>query len=193
MKAALKCLCLLLLVVSSDAWISPQSPSKVLPRHHQRPSSGSLSHRTTCSQQQMFLLSEGLEDAMDVSPFLVAGVALVLFAAAQTLINQMLDGDQGLGAFLKDGSGFNRSGFNKAADQKNRDDPLPWLKLPKLDFVEVAGQADQEAAAAYERLETMRIEMNQRREEGNTDEATAIKDKLEMLMRANGIEFKAED
>jgi hypothetical protein len=140
----------------------------------------------------MLLLSEGFEDAMDASPFLVAGVALVLFAAAQTFINQMLDGDQGLGAFLKDGSGYNRSGFNKVADQKDRDDPLPWLKLPKLDFVEVAGQADQEATA-YEQLETMRREMNQRREEGNTAEATVIKDELEKLMQANGIEFKAED
>lgn len=129
---------------------------------------------------------------MDVSPFLVAGVALVLFAAAQTFINQMLEGDQGLGAFLKDGSGYNRSGFNNIADQKDRDDPLPWLKLPKLDFVEVAGQADQEEAV-YEQLETMRREMNHKLEEGNTAEATVIKDKLEKLMRANGIEFNAED
>ena len=127
---------------------------------------------------------------MDASPFLVAGVALLIFAAAQTFINQMLNGEEGLGAFLKDGSGYNRSGFNKVTDQKERDDPLPWLKLPKFDFVEVAGQVDREAAA-YEQLEIMRSEMNQRLEEGNTVKATAIKDKLETLMRENGIEFKA--
>jgi hypothetical protein len=194
MIKALKYSCLLLLVVGSDAWISlHQSPSKQhTSRHHQRPDSENFSHRKTCTQQQMILLSEGLEDVMDVSPFLVAGVALVLFAAAQTFINQMLEGDQGLGAFLKDGSGYNRSGFNNIADQKDRDDPLPWLKLPKLDFVEVAGQADQEEAV-YEQLETMRREMNHKLEEGNTAEATVIKDKLEKLMRANGIEFNAED
>eukprot|EP00429_Kryptoperidinium_foliaceum_P039094 CAMPEP_0176178424 /NCGR_PEP_ID=MMETSP0120_2-20121206/91422_1 /TAXON_ID=160619 /ORGANISM="Kryptoperidinium foliaceum, Strain CCMP 1326" /LENGTH=59 /DNA_ID=CAMNT_0017516577 /DNA_START=1 /DNA_END=177 /DNA_ORIENTATION=- len=53
----------------------------------------------------------------------------------------MLEGDQGLGAFLKDGSGYNKSGFQNIQGSKGKSsDPLPWLKLPQLDFVEVSGQ-----------------------------------------------------
>jgi hypothetical protein len=82
-----------------------------------------------------------------VTPLMVAVVALVLGIAAQTFINQMLEGDQGLGAFLKDGSGYNKSGFRPQSSSKTKNnskgkknDPLPWLKLPQLDFVDVAGQ-----------------------------------------------------
>ena len=78
---------------------------------------------------------------------LVPFVAFVLLVASQSFINQMLNGDQGLGAFLKDGRGVGRSSFRPLSlEDKNRavaSDPLPWLKLPKLDYVEVAGQATQ--------------------------------------------------
>ena len=81
-----------------------------------------------------------------LSPFAIAGLALLLGIAAQSFINQMLEGDQGLGSYLKDGSGYNKSGFRRVdkASMKNDEmnDPLPWLKLPKLDFVDVAGQSN---------------------------------------------------
>mmetsp|Transcript_3864 Transcript_3864/g.4990 ORF Transcript_3864/g.4990 Transcript_3864/m.4990 type:complete len:220 (-) Transcript_3864:83-742(-) len=80
---------------------------------------------------------------------LITVAALVIFVAAQSFINSMLRGDRGLGAFLSDGSGYNRSGFRSRRGAEEGDDgtavakdPLPWLKLPRLDFVEVAGQDD---------------------------------------------------
>ena len=124
----------------------------------------------------MFLLP----DNPLLSPFLIAIVALVLLVAAQSFINKMLKGDQGLGAFLKDGSGYNRSGFraknNNGGDNNNdsNNDPLPWLKLPRLDFVEVAGQKEiqqqstfsqggltvEEEQKQYEELDRLRLRLN---------------------------------
>jgi hypothetical protein len=126
------------------------------------------------------------------SPFLVAGVALVLGVAAQLFINQMLQGEQGLGAFLKDGSGYNKSGFrNLNGDNTKNEDPLPWLKLPKLDFVEVAGQEDENRY--IQELERLRYEMNQKLEEGSVEEATAVREQLEAAMKEAGIEFKSDN
>jgi predicted DNA-binding protein (UPF0251 family) len=65
-----------------------------------------------------------------------------------------------LGSYLSDGSGYNKSKFKpilpsngattttttqkKYNDDRavQGDDPLPWLRLPNLDFVEVAGQTN---------------------------------------------------
>jgi hypothetical protein len=69
-------------------------------------------------------------------------LAVVLGLLSQILINSMLKGDQGLGAFLSDGKGYGKSQFRpytKGKDPRKKD-PLPWLKLPKFKYVEVAGQ-----------------------------------------------------
>lgn len=69
-------------------------------------------------------------------------VAIVLGVLSQVLINSMLKGDQGLSAFLSDGKGYGKSRFrpyNKGKDYP-KEDPLPWLKLPKFSYVEVKGQ-----------------------------------------------------
>lgn len=75
-------------------------------------------------------------------------LAILLLVASQLFINRMLSGDQGLGAYLKDGRGVGKSSFRPLSmDDKTRavaSDPLPWLKLPKLDYVQVAGQEDEE-------------------------------------------------
>ena len=78
----------------------------------------------------------------DMTPIIVSIVAIVLLVGAQSFINTMLKGDQGLGAFLEDGSGYNKSGFKQQSVKQQDDtkDPLPWLKLPQLDYVDVAGQ-----------------------------------------------------
>ena len=138
-------------------------------------------------------------DEYSISPLLVVGVALGLGIAAQSFINGMLEGDQGLGAFLKDGSGYNKSGFRNVNQQpntnENNSDPLPWLKLPKLDFVEVAGQNDAETVnlqKMQEDLELLRDEMNAQLEQGNIDEATKIRQKLETMMEESGIEYTTD-
>eukprot|EP00594_Rhizosolenia_setigera_P008486 CAMPEP_0178963314 /NCGR_PEP_ID=MMETSP0789-20121207/14946_1 /TAXON_ID=3005 /ORGANISM="Rhizosolenia setigera, Strain CCMP 1694" /LENGTH=138 /DNA_ID=CAMNT_0020647751 /DNA_START=65 /DNA_END=484 /DNA_ORIENTATION=+ len=86
----------------------------------------------------------------NVGTILIVSIAITLLVASQTFINTMLKGDQGLSAFLSDGSGFNKSGYrprSRTKDDQRKDgaplsgeDPLPWLKLPELDFVEVKGQ-----------------------------------------------------
>ena len=126
-------------------------------------------------------------------PLLVI-VALGLGFAAQGWINQQLQGDQGLGAFLQDGQGYKKSGFRPLSDRDRAasSDPLPWLSLPKLDFVEVAGQESTEDALMAE-LEQLRLAMNQQLERGNTAEANAIRLKLESRMRENGVEFQMDE
>ena len=44
---------------------------------------------------------------------MIALVALVLVTAAQMLINSMLNGNQGLSAYLLDSSGYNKRGFKQ--------------------------------------------------------------------------------
>lgn len=158
-----------------------------------------------------------------LSPLAVVVLALVLLVSAQSFINTMLDGDQGLGAFLRDGSGYNRSGYrpNTSGDNdSSNNDPLPWLKLPKLDFVEVAGQEEQgpspeqqllaeqeEQEMVYKELDRLRQELNQelqsvrrRRLEGmdngGKDEmakAKLLQAKLEGLMKAYGMEYETDE
>jgi hypothetical protein len=168
------------------------------------------------------------------SPLFIAIIAIILLIAAQSFINQMLEGDQGLGAFLKDGSGYNRSGYRPAANTRsnNRDnnnndndndnnDPLPWLKLPRLDFVEVAGQQkqsllvgeeveveeDDEPQKVYEELERLKLKLNieleknsninsnsnsSNEEEDYLLEATRLRKKIERLMKIYGIKYETE-
>lgn len=140
-------------------------------------------------------LAESSLPMLDVSPLLVVVIALGLGVAAQGFINQMLEGDQGLGAYLKDGSGYNKSGFRKVASSKTEKvkDPLPWLKLPQLDFVEVAGQTNSKIQEQQflEELESLRQEMNEKLEQGKVLEASAIRDELESRMKEAGIEYKS--
>jgi len=170
----------------------------------------------------MFLLPENPL----LSPLLIAVVALVLLVSAQSFINKMLEGDQGLGAFLRDGSGYNRSGFrpkrfggrdNDDDDYAKEKDPLPWMKLPRLDFVEVAGQNDlpsPEAVATdaraqqkvFDELESLRSKLNnelenvqRRRQQGirgedddDMAEAKRLQTKLEGLMKLYGVEYETE-
>jgi hypothetical protein len=104
-----------------------------------------VSDCVTCSANNNILLSSSLETP-ELPNLLVPAVAFLLLVASQLFINQMLSGDQGLGAYLKDGRGVGRSSFRPLSlEDKSRavsNDPLPWLKLPKLDYVQVAGQEE---------------------------------------------------
>jgi len=118
-------------------------------------------------------------------------VAVVLLVAAQGFINTLASGEQGLGAFLRDGSGYNKSAYKPNSDNDSTGkDPLPWLSLPKLDFVEVAGQEDD---SALQQLEQIRQEMNHKLQEGKIEEATILRDKLQILMKESGFEYESED
>lgn len=198
--------------------VVPVHMQTLLPAHHAGyedvPLSPLLSD-TSLPQEPMLLLSDPLP-GFGVVPIIVL-VAVGLFIAAQTSINQQLQGDQGLGAFLKDGRGFKGSAFrpvskspffkddSERAVSGNGNDPLPWLSLPQLDFVEVAGQKErlrkqqkqqqQDAAMvkeeqALEQLELLRLQMNEQLQRGNIAEATAIRNKLEQVMKDSGVEFR---
>ena len=141
----------------------------------------------------------------------------------------MLEGDQGLGAFLKDGKGYNKSGYRPATSTRSNgdnnnnnnnnnndddnNDPLPWLKLPRLDFVEVAGQQqslilgeeveveEDEPQRVYEELERLRLKLNIELEKNSNInsnkeedllEATRLRKKIERLMKIYGIEYETE-
>ena len=139
-------------------------------------------------------LDDDTSEVMSFTPILLL-VALLLGVAAQTFINEMLKGDQGLGAFLQDGSGYNKSGYKPGkALKESLDDPLPWLKLPQLDFVDVAGQqvnADN-SSKVQEQLEEIRKEMNVKLQEGKIEEAVLLRDKLQVLMEENGFEYESD-
>ena len=120
----------------------------------------------------------------------------------------MLKGKRGLGAFLSDGSGYSGSAFRprRSDDRSDTDaplsgpDPLPWLKLPKLDFVEVAGQESRlsnglslekeaEIAAQLEELQSaLQSEINA----GNIEEANRLRQRLEALMNDYGFQYEAD-
>jgi len=135
-------------------------------------------------------------DAFSV-PILPLLVALGVGIAAQTFINSMLQGDQGLAAFLSDGGGFNKSGFRPTKQKQSttkKTDPLPWLKLPELDFVDVAGQekvlTERELMMKLERLrESMQTALNESREQ----DADSIQKELEQIMDTYGIEYTTDE
>jgi hypothetical protein len=144
-------------------------------------------------------LSLGIIDVEENASALVPVVLIVavtLFVAAQGWINSLLSGDRGLGAFLSDGSGFQKSGFRPVSSGDGKEaeseaDPLPWLKLPKLDFVEVAGQdSSVSEEAVMERLEELRMEMSSLLEQKKFKEASAVRLTLEKLMKVNGVEYQ---
>jgi hypothetical protein len=95
----------------------------------------------------------------DVAVPIIVIVALTIGILANGWISRLLSGERGLGSYLSDGAGYNKSKFkpilpsngattttnqNKYNDDRavQGDDPLPWLRLPNLDFVEVAGQTN---------------------------------------------------
>jgi hypothetical protein len=162
-----------------------------------------LQRKVQLRWNQSTLLSDVmLPFVFDATPLIVVGVALGLGVAAQGFINQMLEGDQGLGAYLRDGSGYNKSGFRTKRKQSNNNrnsaaqsdvvvDPLPWLKLPKLDFVDVAGQESvRSEVAMLETLESLRLEMNTLLDQGKIEDATLVRAKLEAIMDEAGVEYK---
>lgn len=132
------------------------------------------------------------DDVMLSSAPFIVGFALVIGIAAQGWINNMIGGDRGLGAYLSDGRGFAGSRFSPeggSGDAVSGNDPLPWLTLPTLEFVEVAGQSD----PVEVRLETLRLKMNRALQEGKVQQAVELRQELEEIMSANGFDYTAEE
>lgn len=149
-------------------------------------------------------------DVAQLPVLLLVVLALGNGVAAQSLIQKQLDGDQGLGAFLKDGSGYSKSAFRPITNGDravSQGDPLPWLKLPILDFVDVAGQGqsnnnkssqtgkndDADLETITQMLASLRAEINQHVAKGNTAEANAVTKRIEMIMAEKGIFYNVDE
>ena len=101
-----------------------------------------------------------------VAPILLVGAAVVVVAGGQALINDALEGEQGLRAFLSDGK--RTDGFGSSAYRtRTGDEPKPSggvlrrLRLPKLDFVEVSERGAVGAASERESRSPPRVEGRQ--------------------------------
>jgi len=181
-------LLLLLLLISVKGWIVAPAQSIRLPRDAVVPRRQELVSRSWPSPT-----STGLQALYDDTlltpsvPFLVM-VGLTLGAGAQFWIYKMVSGDKGLGAYLKDGRGLNRSAFSTAPSKSEAfpgKDPMPWYQPPRLDFVRVAGQE----GSGEKELELLRDQMQAELKQGNVERATKLKDKLEILMKEKGFEY----
>lgn len=192
----------------------PPSPPSPLHRHQLSPTGRSLS----LSSSLAIISSSGFnpitEDVPISTPFVLLA-AVVLAVLAQSWINSMLGGDQGLGAFLSDGSGYNKSGFKpRKKNEEEASDPLPWLKLPEFDYVDVAGQPkkpklqqlqkiqsddlsdmsrdSRNEAEIVSRLELLFAEMKKEVDNDNLIEAKRIELELEKIMEEEGYNFSTK-
>ncbi|KAK1748029.1 hypothetical protein QTG54_001992 [Skeletonema marinoi] len=155
-----------------------------------------------------------------ISTPLVLLAAIGLAVLAQSWINSLLGGEQGLGAFLSDGSGYNKSGFKPRNSKPNAggnagpsnplgaDDPLPWLKLPQFDYVDVAGQpkkpkqpkiipnssvnSSSNEAEVVSRLEVLFAQLKKEVDNDNLIEAKRIELELENIMQEEGFSFSSK-
>ena len=137
--------------------------------------------------------------AMDrLDPTSIMGVlafSIFIGVTAQSLINSMIQGDQGLGAFLSDGDGFSNSKFKPVSRKTARVDPLPWLKLPKFDFVEVAGQEntveervlvnerDNQSKDRLQMIQLLIQRMEKELQMGDTEGALKTKLSIDLLLK----------
>ena len=190
-------------IISTVAWLQPVT-STIGARQQDVVTVGFFSAETNSlfprTTQPLRMQEEDVivQEQLPYVPLVVIAAAGLL-VAAQILINRQAAGDQGLGAYLKDGSGFSRSGFRpltKGSDRAVSSDPLPWLKLPDLDFVQVAGQDEKQdslrEAKLIEQLEYLRSRLNALLDEGRNEEAEFVRQDLESLMRESGMEFEVD-
>ncbi|KAL7491698.1 hypothetical protein ACHAWT_002299 [Skeletonema menzelii] len=177
-----------------------------------------LSSSPDITPTSLALASEPTLLDVPISTPLVLLAAVALAVLAQSWINSLLGGDQGLGAFLSDGTGYNKSGFKPRKKSPNSGDPskplggadpLPWLKLPEFDYVDVAGQpkkpkqpgiipnssansSSKNEAEVVSRLEFLFARMKEEVENDNLIEAKRFELELEKIMEEEGFRFSSK-
>ena len=116
---------------------------------------------------------------------------------SQALNNSMLKGNQGDGRrfgmshFKVRGKGNNGSGTDNSAPVSS--DPLPWLKLPKFSYVDVAGQEkDVSEDMVVAKLEELTVRMRQELELGDKEKAATTMKEMDSLMEQYGFEYKQD-
>ena len=91
----------------------------------------------------------------------------IALAGAGKLQYDAYEGDQGLGAFLRDGDGYQNSGYQPPKRASRRS----------------------ESAKAIEVAEDMRVELVEAAAAGDTERARALEARLEALMDEEGMSF----
>ena len=90
-------------------------------------------------------------------------------------------------------------GNNKNDDRQvdvSRKDPIPWLRLPKLDLVEVAGQVEleidqeKEDADIFVRLDELRERLNSQPSDGDAFGSLATEKQMRNVMEECRFEYK---
>ena len=91
----------------------------------------------------------GVDEGLDfgVAPLVLAFAGVL--AAAGKLQADAMSGDQGLAAFLRDGDGYNKSGYKP--QKPNRDADAATAERLRRDLVRAAEAGDATTAAALER------------------------------------------
>lgn len=180
------------------------------------PASLSTLHLSSSSSSLLYANEAELQELPLAIPFVIVIGAVILAITAQSWINFLLRGDQGLGAFLSDGTGYNKSGFKPRSKLVNAgasndaalegSDPLPWLNLPRLDYVDVVGQPkrpkkvhlkaagsdlnENNAQEVVLQMEHLRGQIRLLVEQGRLQQAKNIELELETIMKEHGYEFK---
>jgi hypothetical protein len=174
-------------VSSSEAWM--------LPKNSLSQSEFQFLYSIEKRKQSLFPVSKSLlkplhnsldDDFMAHSLPVIVILGVSIGIAAQLWISKMTQGDRGLGAFLKDGNKFAGSNFStmkSSNDSVSGNDPLPWLRLPNLDFVEVAGQS-----SVNSKVEDLMRRMEKASREGKEELALELKEEIEASLAANGLE-----
>lgn len=121
----------------------------------------------------------------------VASAGVVVLFGAGSLIVGAYEGEKGLGAFLRDGEGYQKSGYKDDKLEPRRmkaPDFLDKLSLPNFDFVQVYSAEEN----AVEQAENLRRELSETLATGDTDKAALIERRLEKVMRDNGLRYEGD-
>ena len=105
--------------------------------------------RVTTSPRSLPIAHLGVDEGLDfgVAPLVLAFAGVL--AAAGKLQADAMSGDQGLAAYLRDGDGYNRSGYKP--QKPNRDADAATAERLRRDLVRAAEAGDARTATALER------------------------------------------
>ena len=160
--------------------------------------------RRTKSERKLPLTSASFDSSI-INPVPITVGSIAVAVMVLTIQNDLTSGRSGLGAFLKDGSGFQGSGYQP--NTKSKDAPLAWLKLPKFDFVEVFGAENEVdlggvpvdaslasiAEAEFEsRLNSVAALLRACLAAGDYDRAAELRKKLEIMLENSGFEYRID-
>ena len=113
--------------------------------HHGR-TWGAAGSSSAASPRSRHIARLGVDEGLDfgVAPLIISFAAVL--AAAGKLQSDAMSGDQGLAAYLRDGSGYNKSGYKP----RRRPDAAATAERLRRDLVSAANAGDASRAAALE-------------------------------------------